>query len=68
LSLKVFEPVLLLPLVVLIVDDVLEHRLNLLDAAEKRHVVPLSGSLLILLFTNVELSFLLDCAIDHVGL
>ena len=64
---KIFESVLLLALEVLVVDNILKHRLNLFDAAEQGHVVALGRSFLILLLTNVEQTLFLHITVDHVG-
>jgi hypothetical protein len=56
LILKVFKSVLLLTLVVLIIDYVGQGRLNLLDSAEKRHIVSLGCRLLVLLLLDVKVA------------
>ena len=58
--LKVLESVLLLALVVLIVYNVTKNGLYLLNSAEKRHIMALSGRLLVLLLLNVKVSLFIQ--------
>ena len=58
--LEVLESVLLLAFVVLIVDNVAKNRLNFLNSAEKRHIMALSGRLLVLLLLNVKVSLFIQ--------
>ena len=58
--LEVLESVLLLAFVVLIVDNVAKNRLNFLNSAEKRHIMALSGRLLVLLLLNVKISLFIQ--------
>lgn len=58
--LKVLESVLLLALVVLIVNNVAKNGLYFLNSAEKRHIMALSGRLLVLLLLNVKVSLFIQ--------
>jgi len=60
LILKVLESVLLLALVVLIVCNVAENGLYFFNPAEKRHIMALSGRLLVLLLLNVKVSLFIQ--------
>ena len=64
---EVLKPVFLFSFVVLVVNDVAEHRLDLLYSTEEGHVVTLRGSLLVLLLLQVEIT-LFVYAVDQVGL
>jgi hypothetical protein len=60
--------ILLFAFVVLIVYDVFKHRLDLFNAAEKRHVMTLCSCFLVLLLSQMEIALFCDLTIDHVCL